>query len=1024
MSKITEDEIEQISLEILKDLGYKLLHGPDIAPDGISPERESYQDVVLIKRLKQAVNKFNPSIPKDKQEEAIKKLLKLDSPNIIINNQIFHEFLTTGIPVQYRKDGELKDDIVSLFDFENKDNNEFLAVNQFTIIEKRNRRPDIILFINGLPLAVIELKNIADENASIYSAYKQLETYKDEIPSLFNFNEILVISDGNQAKAGTISSTWEWFSAWKIKGKEIQPQIQTLLEGMFNKETFLDLIRSFITFEKRRRKTTKILAAYHQYYTTNKAVTKTIEAINKDRKVGVVWHTQGSGKSLTMVFYAGKLVVNKVLENPTIVVLTDRNDLDDQLFSTFSASHLLLRQKPKQAEERNDLQKFLNVAAGGIIFTTIQKFMPEKGKTDYNILSNRKNIIVIADEAHRSQYGFKAKVTDKDLIKYGYAKYLRDALPKASFIGFTGTPIELSDKSTPAVFGTYIQPIYDIQQAVEDGSTVRIYYESRLAKIGLKQKPKIDPKFEEVTEKEEEYKKERLKSKWAQLEKVVGSSKRIKAIAKDIINHYEKRLEILEGKAMIVCMSRRICIDLHNQIKQLRPEWYNKDDEKGILKVIMTGSATDPKEWQEHIRNKPKRRELGERFKDPEDPFKVVIVRDMWLTGFDAPSLHTMYLDKPMRGHGLMQAIARVNRVFKDKKGGLIVDYLGIAPDLREALSTYTQSGGKGKPVFNQEDAVKVMLEKYEIVSNLFHGFNYKKFFTGTPKERLGMIPAAIDHVLKQQNGKERLLKYVNELAKAFALAVPSEESMKIRDDVGFFQAVKAALVKVAMTSGKSQDELDTAIKQIVSKSVYTEGVIDVFKAAGLEKPEVSILSDKFLEEVKGMEHKNLAVETLRKLLNDQIRLIRKNNIVKAKSFAEMLEKTVKRYQSRGIETAEILTEMIELAKKIKEDQKRGKELNLSDEEIAFYDALADNKSAVQVLGDKTLRMMATEIAKTVRNNTSIDWTLRESIQAKLRVAVKRLLRKYGYPPDLQKMATDLILKQAKLTCENITEED
>ncbi|MEA2075691.1 MAG: type I restriction endonuclease subunit R, partial [Euryarchaeota archaeon] len=864
----------------------------------------------------------------------------------------------------------------------------------------------------------IELKNPADEEATIWSAYRQLQTYKDEIPSLFTYNELLVVSDGTQARAGTITSNQEWFLPWKtIDGKELAPgalpQLQVLLQGMFEKERCLDIIRNFITFEKRRRQTTKILAAYHQYHTTNKAIDKTIEAINNDKRVGVVWHTQGSGKSLTMVFYTGKLILHKKLENPTIVVLTDRNDLDDQLFNTFSASQSLLRQSPTQAKDREDLKKSLNVASGGIVFTTIQKFFPEQKGETYPVLSERKNIIVIVDEAHRSQYEFIN----------GFARHIRDALPNASFIGFTGTPIELSDRSTPAVFGDYID-IYDIQQSVEDGATVRIYYESRLAPIKLKEeeRPKIDPEFEEVTENEEIYKKERLKSKWAQLEAVVGSKKRIHQMSMDIVKHFEQRQEAMEGKAMIVCMSRRICVDLHNEIVKLKPEWYSKEDDKGIIKVIMTGSASDPQGWQEHVRTKPRRRELAERFKDPEDPFTIAIVRDMWLTGFDAPSLHTMYFDKPMRGHGLMQAIARVNRVFKDKPGGLIVDYLGVAPDLKEALATYTESGGKGEPTFNQEDAVNVLLEKYEILVNLFHGFNYEKFFTGTPNEKMALIPAAIDYILKQNDGKERLLKYVTELSKAFALAVPNEAALKIRDEVGFFQAVKSSLAKTTITKGKTEEQLDSAIKQIVSKAIATEEVVDIFKAAGLKNPDVSILSDTFLADVKGMEHKNLALETLKKLLNDEIKTMQKRNIVQARSFAEMLERTVKRYQNRNIETAQVIEELVNLAKKIRDDKNRGKKLNLSEEELAFYDALADNDSAVQVLGDETLRTMATELSKTIKNNLSIDWTLRENIQAKLRVSIKRLLRKYGYPPDKQKVATELVLKQAKLTCGDLTD--
>lgn len=1019
MPHITESHIEEAALEILDGLGYKILHGPDISPDGENPERNSYENVVFVERLKEAIDKLNPTIPDEAKERAVKQILRTESPKLVTNNKNFHNYLVNGVDVEYRYEGRIKGDIVRIFDFGNPENNDFLAVNQFTVIEgNHNRRPDIVLFVNGLPLAVIELKNPADEEATIWSAYRQLQTYKEEIPSLFTYNELLVVSDGTQARAGTITSNQEWFLPWKtIDGKELAPgalpQLQVLLQGMFEKERCLDLIRNFITFEKRRRQTTKILAAYHQYHTTNKAIKKTIEAINKDKRVGVVWHTQGSGKSLTMVFYTGKLILHKKLENPTIVVLTDRNDLDDQLFNTFSASQSLLRQSPIQAKDREDLKKSLNVASGGIVFTTIQKFFPEQKGETYPVLSERKNIIVIADEAHRSQYEFIN----------GFARHIRDALPNASFIGFTGTPIELSDRSTPAVFGDYID-IYDIQQSVEDGATVRIYYESRLAPIKLKEeeRPKIDPEFEEVTENEEIYKKERLKSKWAQLEAVVGSKKRINQMSMDIVKHFEQRQEAMEGKAMIVCMSRRICVDLHNEIVKLKPEWYSKEDDKGIIKVIMTGSASDPQGWQEHVRTKTRRRELAERFKDPEDPFTIAIVRDMWLTGFDAPSLHTMYFDKPMRGHGLMQAIARVNRVFKDKPGGLIVDYLGVAPDLKEALATYTESGGKGKPTFNQEDAVNVLLEKYEILVNLFHGFNYEKFFTGTPNEKMALIPAAIDHVLKQKEGKERLLKYVTELSTAFALAVPNEAALKIRDEVGFFQAVKASLAKTTITTGKSEEQLDSAIKQIVSKAIATEEVVDIFKAAGLKKPEVSILSDTFLADIKGMEHKNLALETLKKLLNDEIKTMQKRNIVQARSFAEMLERTVKRYQNRSIETAQVIEELVNLAKKIRDDKNRGKQLNLTEEELAFYDALADNDSAVQVLGDETLRTMATELSKTIKNNVSIDWTLRENIQAKLRVSIKRLLRKYDYPPDKQKVATELVLKQAKLTCGDLTD--
>ncbi len=1016
---MTESEVEEVALDILSELGYKIINGLDIAPDGISPERQSYSEVVLIERLKNAVDKFNPDIPEEAREEAVKRLLRSESPKLIANNQHFHKMLVDGVDVEYRrKDGSIAGDKVWLFDFENPENNEFLAVNQFTVIENNNnRRPDIVLFINGLPLVVIELKNPADEAATIWTAFNQFETYKNQIHSLFHRNEILVVSDGIEARAGTITSGKEWFLPWKtIEGKETapaaMPQLEVLLRGMFDKKILLDLARHFIVFEKEREKILKKLAAYHQYHAVNKAIEATIKASSPrgDKRCGVVWHTQGSGKSLTMAFYTGKLVLT--LDNPTIVVLTDRNDLDDQLFGTFSRCQELLRQKPVQATSRNEVKAILKVASGGIVFTTIQKFLPEEKGDRYPLLSERRNIAVIADEAHRSQYDFID----------GFAKHMRDALPNASFIGFTGTPIEKADRSTPAVFGNYID-VYDVEQAVEDGATVRIYYESRLARLELKpeERPKIDPEFEEVTEGEEVERKEKLKSKWARLEAIVGSEKRIKRIAKDIVNHFEKRLEVLDGKGMIVCMSRRICIDLQNEVVKLRPEWYHKDDDKGIIKVVMTGSAGDPVSWQEHIRNKQRRQAIGDRMKDPADPFKLAIVRDMWLTGFDAPSLHTMYVDKPMRSHGLMQAIARVNRVFKDKPGGLVVDYLGIADELKKALSEYTE-GDRKQTGIPQEEAVALMLEKYEVVSSLFHGFDYKKFFTATPKEKMSIIPAAMEHILKQKDGKERCLKYVTELSKAFALAVPHEEALKIRDDVGFFQAVRSGLAKTTITTGKTEEELDSAIKQIISKAIVSDKVVDIFAAAGLKKPDISILSEEFLAEVRGLPHKNLAFELLKKLLNDEIKIRSKKNLIQGKSFAEMLERAIKRYQSRSIETARVIEELIELAKEMREASRRGEELNLTEEELAFYDALEVNDSAVKVLGDETLRTIARELVDTVRKNVTIDWTLKESVQAKLRVMVKRVLKKYGYPPDKQKKATETVLAQAFLICEDWAE--
>ena len=1032
-STITESEIEEVALEILSELDFDILHGPDIAPDGSYPERQSYSDVVLVDRLQDAIHRLNPSIPREARDEALKKVLRTESPNLIVNNHTFHKMLVNGIDVEYRKeDGSIAGDKVWLFDFQEPENNEYLAVNQFTVIENNNnRRPDIILFINGLPLVVIELKNPVDENATITTAYNQFETYKQQIPSLFHYNEILVVSDGTEARAGTITSGKEWFLPWKtLDGTQTapssMPQLEVLLKGMFDNRILLDLIRHFIVYEQEHENVLKKLAAYHQYHAVNKAIETTITASSPqgDRRCGVVWHTQGSGKSLSMGFYTGKLVL--AMDNPTIVVLTDRNDLDDQLFGTFSSCQELIRQQPVQADTRGRLQELLQVSSGGVVFTTIQKFLPETGK-EYPLLSDRRNIIVIADEAHRTQYGLSAKIItkgDQARIAYGFAKHMRDALPNASFIGFTGTPIELGDRSTPAIFGDYID-IYDMEQAVEDGATVRIFYESRLAKLELspEERPKIDPEFEDVTENEEVEKKEKLKSKWARLEAVVGSEKRIQIIAKDIIDHFEKRIDNLEGKGMIVCMSRRICVELHNEIVKLRPEWYHQDDDKGFIKVVMTGSASDDTTWQEHIRNKPRRRALADRMKDPDDDLKLSIVRDMWLTGFDAPSLHTMYIDKPMRQHGLIQAITRVNRVFKDKPGGLVVDYLGFADDLKKSMSDYSKSGGRGNQTNLQEEAVAIMLEKHEIICELFHGFDYQKFFTTTPREKMSMIPSAMDYILQQEDGAQRYIQFVTELSKAFALAVPHEETDRIRDEVGFFQAVKAGLVKTSEPSGKPKEELDSAIRQIISKAIVSDEVIDIFDAVGLKKPDISILSDEFLAEVKGMEHKNLAFEVLKKLLNDEIKTRSKRNLIQGRSFAEMLEKSINNYKNKSIETAQVIEELIELARKMREAKQRGEELNLTEAELAFYDALEVNDNAVKVLGDEILRDIARELTETIRNNISIDWTLKESVQAKMRVIVKRILKKYGYPPDKQKKATETVLEQASLICKDLTEE-
>ncbi|MDI9577549.1 MAG: type I restriction endonuclease subunit R [Thermoproteota archaeon] len=1034
MSKaMFESEVEDMCLDMFRKLGYDIVYGPDISEGGLSEERK-YHEVVLVNRLQLALRRINRSVPDSAIDEAVRKVLRAESQNLVSNNQDFHRLVTNGVNIQYKRaDGSIKNELVWLFDFDNPDNNEFLAINQFTIIEEHNnRRPDIILFVNGLPLVLIELKNPADENATVWSAYNQLDTYKHLIPSVCRYNEILIISDGWLAKAGTITSNTERFTPWKTiqnqKAPPNTPEIDILIKGMLNKKTLLDLVRHFIVYEADKDKkdgTVKInkkIAAYQQYNATNKAITSTIQATKKDHKAGIIWHTQGSGKSLTMVFYTGKMVLQPELENPTVVVLTDRNDLDDQLFGTFSRCKELLRQEPKQAENREQLQELLKVQSGGIIFTTIQKFFPETGN-QYPQLSERKNIIVMADEAHRSQYGFGLKIPkniDKNTLKYGYAKYLRDALPNATFIAFTGTPIEKADRSTPAVFGNPIHT-YDVRQSVEDGTTVTILYESRLAKLELKpeERPRIDPEFEMVTEGEEIEGKEYLKSKWSRLEKVVGSPDRIKRIAKDILEHWESRESVLNGKAMIVCMSRRICIELHNELVKLRPKWYHKDDDKGIIKVIVTGSATDGAAWQEHIRNKERRRNLGERMKDPSDSLKIAVVRDMWLTGFDAPSLNTMYIDKPMKGHTLMQAIARVNRVFKGKEGGLIVDYIGIGEDLKNALSEYTESDQKQTGI-PQQVAVDKMLEKYEVVKEFYAGFNFKRFFEVPKEQKMPLMIEAMQHILAQEKGKERYLEQSGLLIKAFALAIPHKDAIAIRDDVGFFQAVRAAIVKT--TESKTQKELqdmDLAIKQIISKAVISDRVIDIFAAAGLQKPNISILSDEFLNFVKVMPQKNLAFEALKKLLMDEIKIRRKKNLIQARSFEDLLDKSIKAYTNRSIEAAEIIQQLIELAKKMRDEHKRGAQLNLSEEEVAFYDALADNESAKQVLGDETLKTMAKELVDTVRKNVTVDWTMRDAVQAKLRLLVKKLLKRYGYPPDKQEKATLTVLDQAKLLCKD-----
>jgi type I restriction enzyme R subunit len=1017
---ITESVIEEAALNWLEELGYTIASGPNIAPGELFAERSSYDEVVLSKRLREAIGRLNPLLPQEAQEDAFRKVTRLGEPSLVRTNRAFHRLLTDGVDIEYQgEEGRTIPDNARLFDFKDVENNDWLAVNQFTVIEgQHNRRPDILIFVNGLPLAVIELKNAADEEATIWTAFGQLQTYKNEIPSLFAFNEVLIVSDGLQARVGSLTADRERFVPWRtIEGDKTAPvsitQLQVLLAGLFDKRRFLEYVNNFVVFEEENGRIIKKIAGYHQFHAVLKAVETTVQASrpNGDRRCGVVWHTQGSGKSLTMSFFARKAILHPAMENPTIVVLTDRNDLDDQLFGTFSRCSDLLRQVPQQATSRPQLRELLQVASGRILFTTIQKFTPEVKGDTFPTLSQRRNIVVIADEAHRSQYDFID----------GFARHMRDALPNASFIGFTGTPLELTDKNTRAVFGDYIS-IYDIQQAVEDNATVPIYYEGRLAKIDLKpeERPRIDPDFEEATEGEEVEKKEKIKSKWARLEAMVGTDKRIGLVARDLVEHFEKRLDVIEGKALVVCMSRRICVELYEAIRKLRPNWHHDDDLRGGLKVVMTGSASET-EWQMHIRSKARREEIAKRFKNPDDPLRMVIVRDMWLTGFDVPCLHTMYVDKPMQGHGLMQTIARVNRVFRDKPGGLVVDYLGLAAELQKAMANYTQSGGKGVTAIDQVQAVAVMLEKYEICRGLFHGFDYSLFFKGEPQERLSVLPRAQEHILSVENGADRLIAAVNALSKSFALAVPHEDALRIQDDVGFFQAVRSAIRKTTGSGGgdRADEDIELAIRQIVSRAVASDKVLDLFSAAGLKKPNISILSEEFLAEVKHIPHKNLAAELLRRLLTDEIRTLKRTNLVKARSFAEMLEKTIRAYQNRSIEAAAVIQELIDLARDMREAHRLGEELGLSTEEVAFYDALEVNDSAVKVLGDEVLRAIAQELVETVRRNTTIDWTVKETVRAKLRTMVKRILRKHGYPPDKQEKATQTVLEQAELLCAN-----
>lgn len=1068
---MTENEIEKLAIALLEQQGYTYINGVHLAPDAPDSERTTFEEVVLKQRLENAVRRINPTIPLDAQQDAVKQILRIASPDVLSNNETFHRLLTEGIPVTKRVDGQVRGDRVFLIDFESPLHNEFLVVNQFTIVENGvNKRPDIILFVNGLPLVVIELKNATDDKTTIQSAFRQIETYKAMISSLFTFNAFSVISDGLEAKAGTISAGLSRFMAWKTTDgvKEASKQIsqlETLIKGMLQPSVLLDLVRHFVVFEKFKKEdadgivtvqTVKKLAAYHQYYAVNRAVESTKRAsgfvskqtignlLNEspesyglpgvknqpegDRKGGVVWHTQGSGKSLSMVFYTGKIVL--ALDNPTILVITDRNDLDDQLFDTFAASKQLLRQDPVQATDRKQLKDLLKVNSGGVIFTTIQKFQPEEGNV-FETLSTRENIIVIADEAHRTQYGFSAKtVDDKDesgnvigkKIVYGFAKYMRDALPNATYLGFTGTPIESTDVNTPAVFGNYVD-IYDIAQAVEDGATVRIFYESRLAKVKLTEEGKeLVDELDDELDQEDLTSTQKAKSKWTQLEALIGGKQRVQNIAADIVNHFTQRQEVFQGKGMIVSMSRRIAADLYNAIIAIKPEWHSDDLKKGKIKVIMTSASSDGPALAKFHTTKEQRRMLAERMKDPNDELELVIVRDMWLTGFDAPSMHTLYIDKPMKGHNLMQAIARVNRVYKDKPGGLIVDYLGIASDLKKALAFYSDAGGKGDPAVAQEQAVALMLEKIEVISAMYHGFPYEDYFDADTSKKLSMILAAEDHILGLENGKKRYIDEVTALSKAFAIAIPHDQAMDAKDEISFFQAVKARLAKFDSTgSGKTDEEIETTIRQVIDQALVSDQVIDVFDAAGIKKPDISILSDDFLMELKGMQHKNVALEVLKKLLNDEIKSRTKTNLVQSKKLLEMLEQSINRYHNKILTAAEVIDELIKLSKNIVEMDDEPKKLGLTSYEYAFYTAVSNNDSAIELLQQEKLRELAVELTNTIQQNATIDWNIKESVRAKLKVAVKRLLRKYGYPPDMQLLATETVLKQAEMLAKELS---
>ena len=1035
---MTEDQLEQETLGWLNEQGYRHVFGPDIAHDGSQPERSSYRDVLLVDRLASAIESLNPHLPLAARDDALAQIKDLGSPALLGANRQFHKLLCTGVPVQYQRDGETIGDFVQLIDWANPASNDWLAVNQFTLQgAKHTRRPDIILFVNGMPLVLLELKNPADANADIWKAFDQIQTYKEQVPDVFHYNEILIISDGSEARMGSLSADAERFMNWRtIDGVTVDPlgqfnELETLVRGVLAPELLLDYLRYFVLFEDDGRLVKKI-AGYHQFHAVRSAIQQVVTASRPDgnRKGGVVWHTQGSGKSITMTCFAARVMQSVALENPTLVVITDRNDLDGQLFGVFSLSQDLLREQPVQIATRGDLREKLgNRPSGGILFATIQKFAPGVDEDKFPVLSTRHNIVVIADEAHRTQYGFQAelKAPKQEMLldqaaeaharyQVGYAQHLRDALPNATFVAFTGTPVSSQDRDTRAVFGDYIH-IYDMQQAKEDGATVAIYYESRLAKLSLKadQLPTIDSDVDELAEDDEEDARARAKSRWAALEKVVGAEPRLQAIATDLVTHFEERNQAASGKGMIVTMSREICVHLYDALVALRPDWHSDDPEQGAIKIIMTGSASDKALLRPHIHSGQIKKRLEKRFKDPADPLKLVIVRDMWLTGFDAPCVHTLYVDKPMKGHNLMQAIARVNRVFKDKQGGLVVDYIGIANELKAALKEYTASKGRGQPTVDAHEAYSVLEEKMDVLRSLLHGFDWSEFLKGGHR----LLAGAANHVLGQKDGKKRFADNALGMSKAFSLCATLDEAKAVREEVAFLQAVKVILTKRDLSAKKrSDEEKELAIRQIIGNAVVSSGVVDVFEAVGLDKPNIGLLDEAFLAEVANLPERNLAIELLERLLEGEIKSRFKANLAQEKKFSELLQNVVTRYQNRSIEAAQVIEELIEMAKKFKEASGRGEALGLNDDELAFYDALMMNESSVRELGDEILAKIAHELTASLRSNVTVDWSQRESIRAKLRLLVKRILRKYKYPPDQQEEAAEVVLRQAETLCE------